>query len=342
MRRAKMEAALNQNSTEPRYTLGEAPLLATVSALPEDLRHLQPVPSRDGTRVVVAIPAYNEDRFIGSLVLKLRAGDRSVLVVDDGSIDATASVAEAAGATVIRHEVNKGKTAAVETIFREALRMGADVLVLLDGDSQHDPAEVDQLTRPILNGEADMVVGSRFAGVRSRIPRWRVVGQRALTLATNIGSGVPLTDTESGYRAFSRRALEQMRFKGRGFAIEPATQFEAKQHGWKVLEVPISVHYELPMKRNPVWHGMGQLDAIFRLVAEHRPLLFFGLPGFLLVIAGLFLGVQVTRIYQETLQLAVGYALITVLLSVVGVLTMFTGIVLHALRLMLLEFIDRK
>jgi glycosyltransferase involved in cell wall biosynthesis len=291
---------------------------------------------------VVAIPAYNEDRFIGSLVLKLRARNRRVLVVDDGSTDATADLAESAGATVVRHPSNLGKTAAVETIFEEARRMNADVLVLLDGDSQHDPSEVDQLAEPILRGDADMVVGSRFVGVRSAIPRWRVAGQHALTMVTNIGSGLHLSDTESGYRAFSRRAIEEMRFKGRGFAIEPATQFQAKQRGWKVLEVPIRVHYELPMKRNPVWHGMGQLDAIFRLVAEHRPLLFFGAPGLALVLAGLLLGVYVTKIYEATTQLAVGYALITVLMSVVGVLTMFTGIVLHAMRLMFMEYTQRK
>jgi glycosyltransferase involved in cell wall biosynthesis len=300
------------------------------------------VPSMAVHSIVVAIPAYNEDRFIGSLVLKLRAKDRHVLVIDDGSTDATADVAEAAGATVVRHPHNMGKTAAVETAFQEARRTGADALVLLDGDSQHDPADVDALAAPILSGLADMVVGSRFAGVRSVIPRWRVAGQHALTLATNLGSGLQLSDTESGYRAFSRRALEEMRFNGRGFALEPATQFQAKARGWKVVEVPIQVHYETPMKRNPVWHGVGQLDAIFRLIAEHRPLLFFGVPGLALVLAGFALGIYVTRIYDATQQLAVGYALITVLLSVVGVLTAFTGIILHALRLIFMEYAERK
>jgi glycosyltransferase involved in cell wall biosynthesis len=282
--------------------------------------------------VVVAIPAYNEDRYIGSLVLKLRAQSRQVLVIDDGSGDATAEIAEAAGATVIRHPHNMGKTAAVETAFDQARHMGADALVLLDGDSQHDPAEIDALVEPIFSNGADMVVGSRFAGVRSVIPRWRVAGQHALTLATNIGSGLHLTDTESGYRAFSRRALEEMRFNARGFALEPATQFEAKARGWSVVEVPISVHYEIPMKRNPVWHGIGQLDAILRLIGEHRPLLFFGVPGLVVLLAGLLLGFQVVRIYDATQQLAIGYALITVLLVIVGVLSVFVGVMLHAIR----------
>jgi glycosyltransferase involved in cell wall biosynthesis len=282
--------------------------------------------------VVVAIPAYNEDRFIGSLVLKLRAHDRRVLVVDDGSTDATAELAEAAGATVVRHPTNQGKTAAVKTAFEQARRLDTDALVILDGDSQHDPADVDALAEPILNGEADMVVGSRFAGRRSVIPLWRVAGQHALTLATNLGSGLRMSDTESGYRAFSRRALDEMRFSGGGFAIEPASQFQAQQHGWKVLEVPIRVHYEIALKRNPVWHGFGQVDAILRLIAQHRPLLFFGVPGVLLVLAGLLLGLQVVRIYDATQQLAIGYSMITVLLVIVGIIATFVGIMLHAIR----------
>jgi glycosyltransferase involved in cell wall biosynthesis len=292
--------------------------------------------------IVVAIPAYNEDRFIGSLVLKLRARDRRILVIDDGSTDATADLAEAAGATVVRHEHNQGKMAAVQTAFEHARRMGAEVLVLLDGDSQHEPADVDGLVEPILSGDADMVVGSRFAGVRSEIPRWRVAGQHALTMATNVGSGLRLTDTESGFRAFSRRALEEMRFSGSGFAIEPATQFQAKARGWKVVEVPIHVHYELPMKRNPVLHGVGQVDAILRLIAEHRPLLFFGVPGLLILLAGLGLGLQVVRIYDASQQLAVGYSLITVLLVIVGILASFVGIMLHAIRDLVEEALDRR
>jgi glycosyltransferase involved in cell wall biosynthesis len=296
------------------------------------MHELRSLPTPLGPRVVVAIPAYNEDRFIGSLVLKLRAQQWQVLVVDDGSSDATASLAEAAGATVVRHAHNSGKAAAVRTAFDYAREQDAEVLVLLDGDSQHDPSDVSRLAAPVLSGEADMVVGSRFAGVRSRIPRWRVAGQRALTLATNVGSGLVLSDTESGFRAFSRRAVQEMQFRGSGFAIEPETQFEAKQRGWKVVEVPVRMHYGLPLKRNPVWHGFGQVDAILRLVAQHRPLLFFGVPGALALIAGLWLGMTVMRIYEATTQLAVGYALITVLLVIVGLLSAFVGIMLHAIN----------
>ncbi len=303
---------------------------------------IDPHPSAVALRrsVLVAIPAHNEDRFIGSVVLKLRAQDYSVLVVDDGSTDATARLAEAAGATVVCHPDNLGKTAAVQTAFEQAQTLDVDVLVLLDGDSQHDPSDVSTLVDAVLEGKADMVVGSRFAGIRSEIPSWRVAGQRALTAATNLGSGLHLSDSESGFRAFSRRAIQEMRFRGSGFAIEPETQFAAKQRGWKVLEVPIHVHYELPLKRNPVWHGMRQIDNILRLIAQHRPLLFFGVPGFVALVAGLALGYAVIKIYEAQTTLAVGYALITVLLVIVGLLALFVGIMLHAFRSLISEAID--
>ena len=292
-------------------------------------------------RVLVAIPAHNEDRYIGSLVLKLRAAGYEVLVVDDGSTDRTAEVAAAAGARVAGHVDNRGKAAAVRTAFDQARASAADALVLLDGDSQHDPLEVDQVVDPVLNGIADMVVGSRFVGSTSRIPRWRTVGQHALTLATNIGSGVSVSDSQSGFRAFSRKALEGMRLQHVGFSVESEMQFEARALGLEVLEVPISVHYELPTKRNPVGQGWNVVDAVLRLVAQHRPLLFFSLPGLLIFVAGLALGVQVVRIYEATLTLAIGYALITVLLTVVGILAAFIGIMLHTVRALFVEFSKR-
>lgn len=291
---------------------------------------------------LVAIPAYNEDRYIGSLVLKLRAAGHPVLVIDDGSSDRTAEMASAAGAQVIQHAENSGKAAAVRTAFEQARRMQVEALVLIDGDSQHEPLEVERVLAPVLEGRADMVVGSRFAGVRSRIPGWRRVGQHTLTLATNLGSGVPVSDSQSGFRAFSRRAIEGMRLQHVGFSVESEMQFEAKALGLAVEEVPISVHYNLAVKRNPVAQGFSILDALLRLVAQHRPLLFFSLPGVLLFIAGLLLGIQVVRIYEATLNLAVGYALITVLLTVVGMLSTFIGIMLHTVRALFVEFAKRS
>lgn len=291
---------------------------------------------------LVAIPAYNEDRYIGSLVLKVRAAGYPVLVIDDGSSDQTADVAAAAGAEVVRHTENGGKASAVRTAFERAREMDVGALVLLDGDSQHDPVEVEQVLEPVIGGRADMVIGSRFAGTESRIPAWRRVGQHTLTLATNIGSGVPVTDSQSGFRAFSRRAIEGMRLQHIGFSVESEMQFEARALGLIIAEVPITVHYQLRVKRNPVFQGFTVLDAILRLIAQHRPLLFFSVPGLIVLVAGLALGTYVVRIYEATTTLAVGYAMITVLLAVVGMLSTFVGIMLHTMRALLSEFVKQR
>lgn len=287
--------------------------------------------------VIAAIPAYNEARFIGSVVLHARRYVDVVLVIDDGSSDQTAELAEAAGATVLRHEHNQGKGGALNTAFARARLLGARCLVLIDGDGQHRVDDIPAVIRPVLEGEADMTVGSRFLTVRSDIPAYRQVGQHGLTLATNLSSGVRLTDSQSGFRAFSAAAIEALTFRGTGFSVESEMQFLMREHKLRVAEVPIGVLYEEPAKRNPVRHGMAVLNGIIRLISQGRPLFFFGTPGILLVVLGFLLGVRVIATYDTTGVLAVGYAIIVMLLLTTGILSVFTGIILHALRLMLVE-----
>lgn len=284
------------------------------------------------------IAAFDEDRFIGSVVLKALRHVDHVVVVDDGSADATASVAEAAGAHVIRHPHNQGKAQAINTGLRAAREMDAAIVVLLDADGQHDPALIPHLLAPIEQGVADIVVGSRFLGLRSRIPRWRILGQHALTVATNVASGVPLTDSQSGYRALSRRALDRLRFRQNGgFSIESEMQFLVHQHGLTIREIPVSMTYAEPAKRNPFRHGFQVLNGILALVSQHRPLFFFGVAGAAFLLAGIILSLVVINRYNQYQTLAIGYALISALLEIVGIQTLFTGIILHSIRAFLAE-----
>jgi glycosyltransferase involved in cell wall biosynthesis len=285
--------------------------------------------------VAVAIPSYNEDRFIGSVVLKSLRHAELVLVVDDGSPDQTAAVARDAGALVIRHDTNRGKAAGINTAFQWAMDLGVAVLVLIDGDGQHNPDEIPTLVEPVLRGAADMVVGTRFGALASRIPGYRQLGQHALTAMTNIGSGLPVSDSQSGFRAFSPRALKRMRFQSRRFGIESEMQFIAKQEGLLVQEVPISALYAEPAKRNPVRHGATVVQSLITMVERRRPLVSFGFLGIVLVTLGIVLGFRVTSLYAESQKLAVGYGLLTVLLIIVGIVTAFVGVILHSLRTLL-------
>jgi glycosyltransferase involved in cell wall biosynthesis len=287
---------------------------------------------------IAIIAAYNEDRFIGSVVLKTRRYVDHVLVVDDGSSDDTARTAEDAGAIVIRHERNQGKAQAINTGLQRARDMDAALVVLLDADGQHNPNEIPALIAPIVSGETDVVVGSRFLDVRSPIPRWRIFGQHALTVATNVASGVALTDSQSGFRALSRDALRTFTFRsGGGFSIESEMQFLVQQHKLKVAEVAVQMTYHDGPKRNPFTHGMQVLNGIMALVSQHRPLFFFGLTGILILSIGLGLGVVVVDRYNSYQTLAVGYALISIVLAIIGIQTLFTGIILHSLRAFLAD-----
>ncbi|PJF32278.1 MAG: glycosyltransferase family 2 protein [Candidatus Thermofonsia Clade 1 bacterium] len=286
--------------------------------------------------LIAVIPAFNEDRFIASVVLKARRHVDHVIVVDDGSQDETAWLAEAAGAEVIR-QANSGKAAALNTGLAAAQARNAAAVILLDGDGQHDPNDIPRLLEPIQRGAADLVVGSRFMGLASNTPRWRIIGQQALTALTNAASGVALSDSQSGFRALSQRALSLMNFTSRGFSVESEMQFLMRQHNLQALEVPIRVNYDEKPKRNPFAHGFQVLTGVLRLVGQHRPLFFFGVTGMLAILIGLILGASVVSTYNTYSSLALGTALIAITLCIIGVFAIFTGVILHTIRAYMTE-----
>jgi glycosyltransferase involved in cell wall biosynthesis len=285
-------------------------------------------------KIIAIIPAYNEDRFIGSVVLKAHQYAETVIVVDDGSSDVTAAIAEAAGATVVKHEQNQGKGVALNTGFSRALDLHPSVVVMLDGDGQHKPEEIPELIRPILRGQADMVIGSRFRDTKSKIPLWRQVGQHVLTFITNIASGVTTSDSQSGFRAFSYNALKTLQIKSDGFSIESEMQFWARKNNIRIKEASISCLYNEKAKRNPFKHGVEVLNGILQLISRSRPLFFFGSSGLLLTMLGTSGWWKILQIYNQTSQFALGYALVATLLLILGVLTAFEGITLHTLSRM--------
>ncbi len=294
-------------------------------------------------KVIAAIPCYNEERFIGSVVLKARELVDQVIVVDDGSTDETARIAEAAGALVVRHEVNKDKGMAMNTAFQWAKENGVQAMVMLDGDGQHDPAQIPPVLKPVLEGKVDVALGTRFLGIRSDIPRYRAIGQHILTFITNIGSGVKVTDTQSGFRAFSRKAIEVLFFSQKGVGdVECEMQFLIKENGLNVAEVSIIANYDEKAKRSPIAQGIRNINAVLNLISERRPLLFFGLSGLILVVIGLIIGIRVFSILSAGGGIAIGTALISALLLIIGVFSIFTALILNAIRDLILDAIRKE
>jgi len=245
-----------------------------------------------GDHIAAVIPAYNEGLVIGSVVLQARQHADHVIVVDDGSADRTADIARLAGADVIEMPENGGKAKAMMAGFAWARALSYEAVVMLDGDGQHNPAQIPAVAAPVLAGEADLVIGSRFLEIQAEIPKYRIAGQKVLNGFTNLsvdGGTFATTDSQSGFRALSRRALENLTFVSEGYNIESDMIAHFAPLGLKMTEVPISVTYDVPHKhkKNPVSHGFGVLARIVGLIGYKRPLLSFGISGLFVTLFGI-------------------------------------------------------
>jgi len=282
------------------------------------------------TGILAGISAYNEARYVGSIVIQARQYVDEVIVVDDGSTDNTARVAELAGATVIRHAQNRGKGTAIQSILAEAKKRKPDVLVLLDADAQHDPNEIPVLIKPISQG-FDLVIGSREAQ-NDKTPRYRRIGRKVLLHSARLASKANISDSESGFRALSPKAINNLKLKAAGFAIESEMITSAADKNLKITEVPISnIYTKDGSTLNPIKHGIDVLSQIIIMISQRRPLFFFGLAGGILLLIGLIIGIRVINIAATTGDLAIGSVVLTALFIIAGMLSIFTGIILNTL-----------
>jgi len=282
-------------------------------------------------KTVAIIPAYQEEVAIGSVVLKAKHHVDEVVVVDDGSTDRTAEIAALAGATVLRHETNRGKGTALRTALDYARMNGARAAVLLDGDGQHNPDDIPRILEPVLSGQSDLVIGLRHRGT-TRMPLYRRIGKRVLDYATAASGGGLVTDSQSGFRALSRAAIESLTLTEDDFAVESEMLVEAKEKNLKVAEVPVAVRYDVDgSTKGPVSHGFGVVDHILRIVAVRHPLLFFGISGFVLFAMGIVLGLIALNTYKTAPELAIGYSFLVVIFLIIGGLAMFAGVMLNVM-----------
>ena len=209
--------------------------------------------------IVAIIPAYNEEEALIDVIPKTLQYVDKVIVVNDGSADNTSEVAIKSGAEVINHTTNLGKGEALKSGFNAI--SNDSIIITIDGDGQHNPDEIPDLLKPIIDDGADLVNGSRYMnGPEENTPAYRRVGQKVLDIATNISAGTKVTDSQSGFRAFSPKAKNCFRFKDTGFGIESEMLVDAAEAGLKIVEVPITVRYDLDgSTKDPITHGVGVL-----------------------------------------------------------------------------------
>ncbi|ARS89972.1 glycosyltransferase family 2 protein [Natrarchaeobaculum aegyptiacum] len=293
--------------------------------------------------VLAAIPAFNEAAEIDTVVSSALEYADEVLVVDDGSTDGTPSIAREAGATVVEHERNRGYGGSLKTIFGQAARSQATHLVILDGDGQHDPADIPALVDAQRDSEAELVIGSRFApGSETSLPAYRRVGLFVVNVLTNLSLGVVrprswVGDTQSGFRAYDRRAIESLAMDdsiGDEMGASTDILHHAHSHDYHIDEVGTTIDYDVDnaSSQNPVTHGLHLVVNILRTVEEERPLSSLGLPGFASTIVGVGVAYLTMTTYIDAGTFPLGLALVSVFLTLAGIFACFTSIILHSLN----------
>jgi glycosyltransferase involved in cell wall biosynthesis len=217
-------------------------------------------------KTVIVIPSYNEEHVIGAVIAACRGeGFTDILAVDDGSTDATAEMARAAGACVVSHPVNRGVGAATQTGFAAALMMDADEVVTIDADGQHDPKDIARMLQQLRTGGSDIVIGSRFLNSGNRIPLMRRIFNITANCVTFLLSGSYFSDTQSGLKAFSKKALACIHITSSGFEFSSEIIREARYFRLRIDEIPVGVIYS-PYSLSKGQNLATGLATVFKLV----------------------------------------------------------------------------
>ena len=287
--------------------------------------------------VVIGIPAFNEEQTIARVVLEAQKYAGKVVVCDDGSTDYTAKIAESLGADVVKHEKNSGYGASIKSLFLRAHELGADVFVTLDADGQHEPSEVPHVIKPIEEGEADVVIGSRFVNKKgtAEMPLYRQLGAKLITKMVNGSAKNGITDSQSGFRAYSHRALDRLDFFEDGMGASVEILFKASKQDLRIVEVPSTCKYNTcgvdTSTEHPITHGMGVVASIIRLIVEERPLITLGMPGIICLITGIFFGIWMLQLYAIRHEIVTNIALASISFVLIAFFMLSTAITLYAI-----------
>ena len=286
--------------------------------------------------IVVGIPAFNEEQTIARVVLEAQKFASKVVVCDDGSTDYTAKIAESLGVDVVRHVKNGGYGASIKSLFVRAHELNADVFVTIDADGQHEPNEIPFVIKPIVEGTADVVIGSRFvdkAGT-AEMPLYRQMGAKLITKMVNGSSKDGVTDSQSGFRAYSHLALDRLDFFEDGMGASVEILLKANKTDLKIIEVPTTCKYNTDgdtSSEHPVTHGMGVVFSLIRLIVEERPLMYLGIPGLFSLLAGVGFGIWMLQNYAAEHAIGTNLALASIAFILIGFFLISTAITLYAI-----------
>ncbi len=283
---------------------------------------------------VACLPAYNEEQKIYDIVKNTSKFVDKVIVCDDGSNDQTFENAKKAGAIVTKHSTNKGKGAAMRTLFDHAKKIDGDIIITMDSDGQFLPEEIPKLVNSLIKNNADIVTGYRFADEKD-MPGYRKFGNKVLDKVTNLAIEIPVRDTQSGFRAYSKKAINSIMFNTDGYGADSEILISAVKKGLKILEEPVTVIYNTDgktSKKNPVSHSASVMNTLVELIIIKKPLRYLGIPGFILLIIGIVYSVVVIVIFNDTRYFSVPSTLIAMGSLLVGLMLLLMSAVLYSIN----------
>jgi len=282
---------------------------------------------------IVCMPAYNEENLIFDLIEKIRPFVDKVIVCDDGSTDKTEQKARDAGAHVIRHKKNLGKGGAMKSLFNYAKNIDADIMITMDGDGQFLPEEIPRIMKPVIEQKADVVLGYRFDDADD-MPSYRKFGNKFLDKMTSLASQLPFRDTQGGFRAYSKKAIQLIQFSTNGFGVDSEIVVNASKQNLKIVEEKVTVIYNTGGKtstKTPVVHVSEVLKTILEMIAIYHPLKFLGIPGLFSIILGITVGIFVLMTFNDTRYFSIPFMLISIATTILGLLLLLMSVVLFSI-----------
>jgi len=283
--------------------------------------------------ITIGIPAYNEEKNIASIIIKLKKIAQKIIVCNDGSTDLTGEIAQKLGAVVINHPKNLGYGSGIRSIFQKAKEIDSDILVTFDADGQHQVEDIKKVIEPILKNEVDVVIGSRFLENKNvSTPEYRKIGIKLITKVTNSTLKEKITDSQSGFRAYNKDVLSKLELGDIGMGISTEILIKASSRGFKIAEVPINILYEgNTSSHNPVSHGTSVLLSTIKYISIEHPLKFYGIPSLIFFVIGLTFTFLSVQYYTEIGRLNTNLTLIGAGTILIGVILVITTILLYSL-----------
>ena len=280
---------------------------------------------------LACIPAYNEESHISEVVKKSIPHVDRIIVCDDGSTDNTAKLAKDAGAIVISQK-NQGYGAAIATLFDYARKENAQLMVTLDGDGQHDPDQIPFLVDAMTTHNVDVVIGSRFLDDTTKTPGYRKTGIKIITSASNYGTNFKVSDSQSGFRAYSKNAIDAIHPTEQGMSVSTEILLKMSNKGLSIAEVPITVSYNgNTSEQHSVPHGVSVLMNTLKYISIKHPIKFYGIPGLALIVAGIVMGGTFLDAYLNRQTIFYGSLLGSVIMFLLGAILSVTAIILFSM-----------